>query len=138
MAFALYNSINIASHGMSAQSERMKVISQNIANIDSAGQSPGSDPYRRKTISFAEEMDKLSGVKVVKIKKIGEDKGDFKMEYNPSHPAANEDGFVKMPNVESMLELVDMREAMRTYEANLSVVDTAKGMVASTINLLVK
>ena len=69
MAFALYNSINIASHGMSAKSERMKVISQNIANIDSAGQSPGSDPYRRKTISFAEEMDKLSGVKVVKIKK---------------------------------------------------------------------
>ncbi len=134
----LLSSVNIAASGMKVQGERIKIISQNIANADSAGEKPGEAPYRRKTIAFGSYFDNDANLEMVKVKKVGSDKTPFKLMYNPGHPAANDDGYVQMPNVETMMEMVDMREAQRSYEANLNMIDTSKGMLFSTINLLIK
>ena len=129
-------SMGIATSGLRAQAGRMRVISENIANADSTAQTPGGDPYRRKVISFKSELDRASGVNLVKAQKPTEDRSDFELKYDPGHPAANSDGYVKMPNVKTVIEMADMREAQRTYEANLNTVDTAKQMINRTIDLL--
>ena len=132
----LANAFFIAGSGMRAQGTRLRVISENLANKDSTAAAPGGDPYRRKTISFKNELDKALGVDLVGVRKIGEDLSDFQLEYDPGHPAADADGYYKRPNVNGLIEMMDMREAQRSYEANLSVVRATKTMVNNTINLL--
>jgi flagellar basal-body rod protein FlgC len=132
----LVNSLYIAGAGMKAQSDRLQIVAENIANSDSTGNSPGADPYRRKVISFHNVLNKELGVSQVQINRYGVDKSDFKLEYNPNHPAADADGYVKMPNVNPLIEMVDMREARRGYEANVNVVEVTKGMLTQTINML--
>ncbi len=132
----LKTSMQIAASGMRAQSDRLRVISQNIANADSTGLTPGSDPYRRKTITFKSALNKELGVETVKVTNYGYDKTPFPMKYDPSHPAADDKGYVKLPNVNTMIEAADMREAQKSYEANIGVIDTSKSMIARTLDLL--
>jgi flagellar basal-body rod protein FlgC len=132
----LKNAMKISASGMRAQGERLKTISENLANADSMAKTPGGDPYRRKVISFKSELDRASGVNLVRTQKPTQDRSDFELKYDPGHPAANSDGYVKMPNVKTVIEMADMREAQRTYEANLNAVDTAKQMINRTIDLL--
>jgi flagellar basal-body rod protein FlgC len=132
----LDKSLAVAFAGMSAQSQRLKVISENIANADSTAQTPDADPYKRKTISFTDELDKTMGVDLVKAGGISEVQGGFGKLYQPGNPAADPDGYVKTPNVNPITEMMDMREAQRTYDANLNVIDAAKSMLSRTIDLL--
>ncbi len=129
-------SLDISSAGMDAQTSRLRVIAENLANQDTTGSSPGADPYRRKTVTFAETMDPEVGTETVSVKKIGKDMSDFTLKYDPSHPAANAQGYVKMPNVNSFVELMDMREAERSYSANLNVMQVTRSMLTRTIDLL--
>lgn len=132
----LKNAMQISASGMRAQGERLKVISENLANSDSLGKTPGADPYRRKVVSFKSELDRALGANLVKAQKPQQDRSDFELKYDPGHPSANADGYVKMPNVKSIVEMADMREAQRTYEANLNVIDSAKAMLNRTVDLL--
>jgi len=126
----------ISAAGMKGQSTRLRVIAENIANADSLGTEPGADPYRRKTITFKNELNRQIGLDTVHVDKISPDMSDFNKRYDPSHPAADKDGYVKTPNVNSLIEMSDMREAQQSYEANLNVIRTSKSMVMSTIDIL--
>ena len=132
----LQNSFYIAGAGLKVQGRRLKVIAQNIANRDSTSQVPGGDPYRRQIITFKNSLDRAMGVDMVQVGKITQDNAAFTMEYNPSHPGANEEGYVKLPNVNSLIEVTDMREAQRSYEANLGVIKAARTMISRTIELM--
>jgi flagellar basal-body rod protein FlgC len=132
----LQASLTIAGSGMEVQSTRLRVISENVANAESTGTTPGADPYVRKTISFDNEMDRAAGIQTVRVKGIGLDDQPFKLELDPGNPAADEKGFVKMPNVNLLVELADMREANRSYEANLQVVKQSGDLASMTIGLL--
>ena len=130
---------NSASHGLFAQSTRMRVLSENIANADTTGKTPGSDPYRRKTVSFrdmVDDGDTGDGVDMVGVDKIARDEAPFRTEYMPGHPAADDKGYVKMPNVDMLVELADMREASRAYTANTQVIKQVRELVSMTIDLL--
>ncbi len=129
-------SIKIAGSGLEDQSGRLRVVSENMANAQSTGHVPGANPYRRKTITFENEMDRTSGVNLVKVKEVGVDRAAFTNEYDPGNPAADKDGMVKMPNVNMLMELADMREANRSYEANLQVVKEARDLFSMTLDLL--
>lgn len=126
----------ISASGMRAQSVRMRVIAENLANADTVGLKPGDDPYRRKVVSFADELDRATGAEVVKVKSVGKDQSAFGMRFEPGHPAADPAGYVRTPNVNMLVEVNDMRQAQRTYEANLNVVDSARSMMMRTIDLL--
>ncbi|SMC85031.1 flagellar basal body rod protein FlgC [Rhizobium sp. RU36D] len=126
----------IASSGLEAQSTRLRIVSENIANARSTGDTPGADPYRRKIITFENELDRASQTELVKVKKLGFDRSDFIQEFEPGNPAADEKGFVKMPNVNILIEMGDMREANRTYEANLQTIKQTREIMSSTISLL--
>ena len=128
--------LDISSAGMEAQTARLRVIAENLANQDTTGSTPGADPYRRKTVTFAETLDPQVGTPTVEVKKIGQDMTDFTLKYDPSHPAANAQGYVKMPNVNSFVEMMDMREAERSYSANLNVMQATRTMLTRTIDLL--
>lgn len=132
----LVNSLHIAASGMKAQSERLKIISQNIANADNTGTVPGEAPYRRKTISFKNVLDKELGIEKLEVYKVGEDPSPFEQKFDPSHPAADASGYVLRPNVNTMIEMGDLREAQRSYEANINVIEVSKGMLQQTIGLL--
>jgi flagellar basal-body rod protein FlgC len=132
----LQNSLYIAASGMHAQSDRLRVISENIANADSTGTQPGEQPYRRKTISFKNQLDREMGVDLVKAARYGTDNSEFPMKYEPNNPIADANGYVRYPNVKPMVEMVDMREARRAYEANLNVVEVSKSMLMQTIGML--
>jgi flagellar basal-body rod protein FlgC len=132
----LVNSMHISASGMRAQTERLKVIAQNVANADSTGQYPGDEPYRRKTILFENVLDKEMSMDKVKVKKIDRDKSAFPVVYRPGHPAADENGYLQLPNVQTMVEMVDMQEAQRSYEANLQMIDVSKNMLATTIGMI--
>lgn len=132
----LMRSIMIAASGLKAQAGRMRVIAENIANADSTAATPGGDPYRRKVVTFRSELDRELGAQVVEIGRVQRDRSDFKMEYDPGNPAANADGYVKRPNVTSLVEQMDMREAQRAYEANLNVVGAARRMISRTLDIL--
>lgn len=132
----LKNAMKISASGMKAQNERVKVIAENLANADSLAKTPGGDPYRRKVITFKSELDRATGANLVKAQKPTRDKSDFELKYDPGHPSANADGYVKTPNVKSVIEMADMREAQRTYEANVTVIDSAKTMINRTVDLL--
>ena len=132
----LLKTMSISASGMDAQGKRMRVISENLANKDSMGKTPDEDPYRRKTISFRNVLDREENVTKVKVGHIGEDKSDFDLKFNPSHPAANADGYVKMPNVNSLVEIMDMKETQRSYQANLGVIEASKKMIMRTLDIL--
>ncbi len=132
----LQATLRIAGSGLEAQSIRLRVISENIANAQSTGDAPGADPYTRQTISFDSVLDRSLGVPVVRIKTIGLDDSPFKVEHDPGNPAADAGGFVKMPNVDMLTELADMREANRTYEANLQVAKQSAELLGQTVSLL--
>ena len=132
----LMDTMKISAAGMRAQSERLKVVAQNLANAESVGTRPGQEPYRRKTISFKEEMDRETGLTTVKPSKIMVDRGELNRRYEPNNPLADAQGYVLYPNVNSMIEMMDMREARRSYEANLGVIEASKAMVGQTLSLL--
>ena len=126
----------LASSGLEAQSLRMRVVSENLANAQSTGAGPGSDPYARKTVTFRAEIDRAVGAASVRLRDIGTDTAPFRTEHDPGNPAADANGTVKLPNVNMLVEMADMREANRSYEANLQVIKQARAMVASVIDLL--
>jgi len=128
--------MQVATSGMIAQNVRVRVISQNIANAESLASNPGGDPYQRQTVSFKNAMDRASGVEVVEVGNIGVDHTAFARKFDPGHPAADANGYVLLPNVKPLVEMVDLRQAQRSYEANLRVVDVARTMIARTIDLL--
>ena len=134
----LIKSIAISASGMRVQGQRMQITAENIANSDSLATRPGEDPYRRKVILFRNVMDRELGVDIVKLYKVREDYSEFGLRFDPNHPAANEVGYVQTPNVNRIIEMMDMREAQRSYEANLSMIDTAKSMMMKTIGIIGK
>jgi len=137
MGSELLNAMEISASGMRTQGTRIRVITENVANADTTGTKPGEDPYRRQTISFKNEMDKELGVKKVSVDQIGQDrKSDFILKYLPDHPAADDNGYVKFPNVSTLVELMDMKEAQRSYEANLGMVEQSRSMMMRTIDML--
>jgi flagellar basal-body rod protein FlgC len=125
-----------ASNGLFAQSTRMRVLSENIANADTTGKTPGADPYQRKTVSFQSVMDDDQGVDLVQVDDISRDEAPFRTEYMPGNPAADDKGYVKMPNVDMLVELADMREASRSYSANTQVIKQVRELASMTIDLL--
>lgn len=125
-----------AAKGMKAQGVRMRVISENLANANTTAQVKGQLPYQRKIVTFKSILDKTSGQREVAVDKVVADRSDFVLKYDPSHPAADKNGYIKMPNVNPLIEMMDMREAQRSYEANLGVIDMAKGMLMRTLDLL--
>jgi flagellar basal-body rod protein FlgC len=132
----LIKSIKISTAGMRVQGTRLRVISENIANADSLPDGPGDTPYRRKQVSFKNVLDRSLDAKRVKVDKIQLDKTDFDKKYDPQHPAADENGYVAVPNVNPLVEMMDMREAQRSYEANLSIIQVSKSMLTRTIDML--
>ena len=128
--------IKVAASGLQAQSRRMLIVSENLANANSTGNTPGADPYSRKTVSFESHLDDATGAALVNADRIDTDSKPFRIEHDPSHPAADADGNVKMPNVDSLVELADMRETNRSYEANLQVVKQARDLISMTIDLM--
>ncbi|MEX0404193.1 flagellar basal body rod protein FlgC [Aquibium sp. LZ166] len=129
-------SVNVAASGLNAQSQRLRIASENIANAQSTGNTPGSDPYQRKTITFASAVDAASGGSFVQVQSIDLDMSGFRVEYEPGHQAADENGFVKLPNVNALVEMADMSEANRSYEANLQVIKQARELISMTIDLM--
>ncbi|MBI3113467.1 MAG: flagellar basal body rod protein FlgC, partial [Rhodospirillales bacterium] len=129
----IIKTMRISSAGMRVQGERLRVISQNIANADALPQDATGKPYRRQVVTFKNELDKSLGLKTVPVNKVQPDKSDFGKRYEPSHPAADPDGYVQTPNVNTLIEMTDMREAQRSYEANLNAIKASKAMLNLTI-----
>ena len=132
----LFRSMRISAAGMKTQGTRLRVISENVANAESLPQKPGELPYQRKVVMFKNELDRATGVNTVRIDKIRKDQSEFQRRYDPNHPAADANGYVLTPNVNSLVEMMDMREAQRSYEANLNVIKASKAMLQSAIEIL--
>ncbi len=132
----LEHSLDIAASGMRAQGLRLRVISENLANADSTAQVPGGEPYRRKLVTFANVLDRELGVETVRVDGIVTDGSEFGRRFQPDHPAADGEGYVLLPNVNGLIEMADMREAQRSYEANLKAIQAARGMLSRTIEIL--
>ena len=130
------SSIGIAATGLHAQSARMRVIAENIANADSTASTPGGQPYRRRVPTFETVMNQELGGKVITMGKVALDQSDFTSRYEPGHPAADASGYVQYPNVNTLIETMDMREAQRSYEANLNVVTISRQMLGQTLDIL--
>jgi len=128
--------MSIASSGLRAQSTRMKVVAENIANAATTPSSPNEKPYQRQVVSFKNEFDRASGVYQVKVAGVKKDNSEFVRKFDPSHPAADAEGYVLTPNVKPVMEGMDMREAQRSYDANLNVIEASRGMLLKTIDLL--
>lgn len=134
----LLDAMTQAAKGMKAQGVRMRVISENLANAETTAKEKGGAPYQRKVVTFKNVLDKTNGQKEVDVDRIMPDKSDFVLKFDPNHPAADNNGYVKMPNVNPLIEMMDMREAQRSYEANLGVIDMAKSMLMRTLDLLAR
>lgn len=134
MAGNLSVSADIAVSGMKAQSERLRIISENMANADLIGIRPGEDPYRRQVVTGNISTKKPS--QMVKVDKVVPDESQFPLKYDPNHPAANAEGYVAMPNVNPLIEMMDLKEAQRSYDANLSMMQTARDMNSKVLDLL--
>lgn len=130
------SSLKIAATGLHAQTARMRIIAENLANADSAGKTPEEDPYRRKIPTFKAVMDNEIGGEIVRIGRIAYDQSDFTTRFEPGHPAADASGYVRYPNVNSLIETMDMRQAQRSYEANLNVVTVTRQMLGQTLDIL--
>jgi flagellar basal-body rod protein FlgC len=129
-------SIAIAASGLRAQAGRMRVISENIANADSTAQQPGSDPFRRRIPTFRTEVDRALDARMVALGKLRPDPSEFRLKHEPGHPSADANGNVKYPNVNPLVEMTDMREAQRSYEANINVIGATRRMIQRTIDIL--
>lgn len=129
-------SMRIAGAALGAQSVRMRVIAENLANAQSTATQPGGLPYARKVVSFESELDKKEGVSIVQVKSIESDGGAFRVQFDPGHPAADKNGYVKLPNVNMLIEMADMREAGRSYEASLQMMRQSRNLVSMMIDLL--
>lgn len=132
----LEKSLMISASGMRAQSVRMRLISENLANANSIAPSPDQDPYRRKVVSFENSFDRELGAALLKVDKVDVDQAPFEKKYDPGHPNADKNGYVMMPNVNTFVEMMDMRQAQRSYQANLSMIETAKAMLSRTVEIL--
>jgi len=126
----------VAASGLHAQIGRMQIISENIANADSTAQTPGGDPYRRKIVTFTSELDRSLGANVVKLGRIETDASDFLVRHEPGNPAADANGDVKYPNVNTLVEMTDLRDAQRSYESNLNIITATRRMLQRTIDIL--
>ncbi len=129
-------SSKVAAAGMKAQATRLRVIAENLANADSTSEYAGGDPYRRKVVSFQNALDRELEADLVRVKRIYEDRSGFETKYDPTHPAADGNGYVAQPNVNPLIEMMDMREAQRSYEANMNVISTSRQMMVKTLELL--
>ncbi len=132
----LMGSIKIASYGLRAQTGRIRIIAENLANANSTASTKGGDPYRRRIPTFEAVFNDEIGGLVVKPGRVRLDKTEFSLSYQPGHPAANEAGYVKTPNVNSLIELTDMRQAQRGYESNLNLIKASRRMLSATIEIL--
>ena len=132
----LADTIRVSSSGLKTQQDRLKVVAQNIANAESTGTRAGEEPYRRKTITFKNTLDRETGTQMVKTDKIGVDRSPFPRKFAPNHPLADSEGYILESNVNPINEMIDMREARRGYEANLNVIESSKSMLSQTISLL--
>ncbi|RVG19319.1 flagellar basal body rod protein FlgC [Sinorhizobium meliloti] len=132
----LTSALKVSASGLQAESTRLRIVSENIANARSTADAPGADPFRRKTISFAAEVDRASGASLVEVERLGTDDSEFNIEFDPGNPAADEKGMVKLPNVNILIEMADMREANRAYEANLQTIKQSRDLISQTIDLL--
>lgn len=129
-------SIAIAASGLRAQAGRMRIIAQNIANADSTASTPGGNPYRRKIPTFRTEVDRALDAQVVELGRVKTDPSSFRIKHEPGHPSADANGNVKYPNVNSLVEMMDLREAQRSYEANINVIGASRRMIQRTIEIL--
>ncbi|MCK5576552.1 MAG: flagellar basal body rod protein FlgC [Sphingomonadales bacterium] len=132
----LEKSMQVSAAGLRAQSQRMRVISENLANSNSEAVAPGDAPYRRKIVTFKNSMDDTLGVRTVKVDRVNEDQSQFGRRFDAGHPAADENGYVQVTNVNGLIESMDMKQAQRTYEANLNAIEASRNMLMSTIDLL--
>ena len=132
----LTKAMMISASGMKVQNVRMRIIAENLANQDSVAAGPNTDPYRRKSLTFANVLDRETGLNKVEVKKVLFDKAEFGMRYDPGHPAADETGYIKTTNVNGLVELMDMKQAQRSYESNLNAMDVSKNIIMRTVDLL--
>ena len=132
----IQTAMQISAAGMRAQSARLRIVSENIANANSTAEAPGVDPYRRQVPVFSSYVDKAAGADLVRVDRVVLDPSEFTLRFDPAHPAANPEGYVMLPNVNPLVEMMDMREAQRSYEANLGALDTMRSMAASTLRIL--
>lgn len=132
----LVESLHISAAGLESQGTRLRTIAENVANADSTAQTPGGEPYRRKVVTFANELNRELGLETVQVSGVVADRSDFGLRYEPGHPAADPNGYVLTPNVNTLLEMADMREAQRSYEANLKVIQSSRAMLQQTVDLL--
>ncbi|GLK79904.1 MULTISPECIES: flagellar basal body rod protein FlgC [Methylopila] len=132
----LARAIGVAASGLKAQAGRMRVIAENLANADSAAAAPGGDPYRRKVPTMTSEFDRELDARVVALGRVERDRSDFRVRHEPGNPMADASGNVRLPNVDPLIEQMDMREAQRSYEANLNMVGSARRMIARTLDIL--
>ncbi len=132
----LFSSMRISADALRAQGTRLRVISENLANAESTGQTPEDLPYRRRVVTFQNVLDRSLGGETVRIGSIKEDPSNFSRRYEPGHPSADEEGYVLFPNVNGLVEMMDMRQAQRSYEANLNVIESARSMISRTLELL--
>lgn len=132
----LSKSLEISAAAMRAQGTRLRIISENLANADSTGETADDLPYRRQVVSFRNVFDRALGGETIEVANIVEDPSQFDRRYEPGHPSADDDGYVLYPNVNTLVEMMDMREAQRSYEANLNAIEVARSMLSKTIDLL--
>ncbi len=130
------DTLQIAAAGLRAQSSRMRIIAENLANATSTGRTPDEDPYRRQIPVFQAELDRATGAQLVRMTEAKPDESEFKLTYEPGHPAADAEGYVRYPNVSSLVEMMDMREAQRSYEANMNMIEGSRRMMERTLDLL--
>lgn len=130
------DTIGVSGDGMRAQAKRLRIASENLANKDTTGSTPGADAYRRKVLTFKSTLDRRRGVSSVGIRAIEPDNSPFEMRYDPSHPAADSKGYVKVPNVKTMVEIMDMHEAQHSYDANVDTMQITRSMLTRTINIM--
>ncbi len=136
MSADLYSALSAASTGLRAQTTRIRLAAENVANANSTADVPGGDPYQRRIPVFRAMVDRENDSLGVKVTRTVDDQSDFPVKYDPTHPAANAEGYVKLPNVQTLIEMADIREAQRSYEANLTIVESSRAMINRALDLL--
>jgi flagellar basal-body rod protein FlgC len=132
----LFQSMKISLAGLQTQVARLKAVASNLANYKTTGSSPTENPYTRQLVTFKNTLDRTEGIKRVSVKRVVKDKTEYETRHEPGHPAADEKGYVKYPNVNRLVEIMDQREAQRTYESIMGTIDMTRDMIRSTISLI--